>query len=95
MYFKFVINRFFKTSDYILDRPIILTRVAVVQPEQQGHQGGFPRAAGSHHGHDGARGDQQAEVLEDRGLSAGRVGKGDLGELQPPFQLVCREHETL
>ncbi len=71
-----------------------LTGIGVVQPEQQWDQGWFSRPAGSHHSHDGTSWDQQAEVLEDRSLPTGRVGEGDVTELQPALQLVWRKHQA-
>lgn len=72
----------------------ILTSVYIVQPEQQWDQGWFSRPTGAHHSHDGTSWDQQTEVLENRSLLTGRVGKGDVIELQLALQLIWRKHEA-
>lgn len=74
---------------------VVLTCNWVVEPEQQGDQSGFARSAGPYHGHDGASRHRETQVLEDGGVFAGWVGKGDILELQITLQLLRPQHNTL
>lgn len=83
-----------KTTIY-QSEDFMLTGIWVIQPKQEWHQSGFSRPAGSYHSHNGTSWHLKTEVMEDRSIFAGRVGKADIMKLQLTLQLFWTKHQTL